>query len=196
MGSTDRGTPFLQYELWKDCSLGCAYCWNRGQPDVDKVESLKFVLGNLDDPDTLNYADVGFIGGEFFDGQLRDPETARLFRALFEKAAGMHFRRICLATSLNYDMSEWLTDFLAFAEGIGLAGRLLLCVSYDLKYRFRSEADRGRWKGNMLRLRREYPWLPLHTEMIVTQALVDAVLDGSFDIPGFRREYGTGLDFI
>ena len=28
---------FIQFELWKDCSLGCKFCFNKKQKDIDEL---------------------------------------------------------------------------------------------------------------------------------------------------------------
>ena len=33
---------FIQFELWKDCSIGCKFCCNKGQPKIDKKELYEF----------------------------------------------------------------------------------------------------------------------------------------------------------
>ena len=66
---------FIQFELWKDCSLGCKFCFNKKQKDVNKIESLQFVLNKLDDSEMLDYNEIGFIGGEFFNNELKDNDV-------------------------------------------------------------------------------------------------------------------------
>ena len=68
---------FLQYELWKDCSFGCKYCFNQNiKTKKNKVSALKYAIDSLHDRWTIPQGStIGFMGGEFFDGQLRDSEV-------------------------------------------------------------------------------------------------------------------------
>lgn len=56
----------IQYTPWIDCATGCRFCTNRGQPDIDKVQSLIQILNLLDLPEVDDYDGIGLIGGEFF----------------------------------------------------------------------------------------------------------------------------------
>ena len=51
----ENKNKFLQYEMWKDCCIGCKFCCNKGQPDLDKAESLRFILDKLDDKEVYDY---------------------------------------------------------------------------------------------------------------------------------------------
>ena len=59
---------FIQFQLWRDCNVGCAFCYNDGIAKGDKVQMLNFARQRLlqDDIGT-DYTSVGFIGVEFFD---------------------------------------------------------------------------------------------------------------------------------
>ena len=62
---------FLQYELWKDCNNSCKYCFNQFVPKVrDKKAALKYAIKNLENRELEEGSTIGFMGGEFFGGQL------------------------------------------------------------------------------------------------------------------------------
>lgn len=187
---------FIQYELWKDCSLGCKFCFNKKQKDADKIESLLFVIDKLDNPEVLDYNEVGFIGGEFFNGEIAKPKVKQLFYNLFKKLSTMHFEKIYITGALMYDMNTYLIPFLDYLKEIKLLDKTLFCTSYDLKYRFYTKEREDLWKNNMLLLHKLYPELKLHTETIITQYFIDAVLNDEFSITDFCNIYHTGLDFI
>ena len=191
---------FLQYELWKDCHIGCKFCCNKGAPDLDKVESLTFVLEKLDDEEVKEYNEIGFIGGEFFNGEIKDTTVKSLFYKVFEKCAkyindGI-INKLYITTALIYDMDIDLVPFLNQLKEWGILNKTLLCTSYDFIYRFYTEERENLWKNNMLRLHEEYSELGLHTEIIVTQAFIDKVLADEFSITEFQNTYHTRCDYI
>lgn len=187
---------FIQFELWKDCSLGCKFCFNKKQKDVNKIESLQFVLNKLDDSEMLDYNEIGFIGGEFFNNELKDNDVKQLFYNIFKKLSTMHFEKIYITGALMYDIQLYLIPFLNYLKELKVLEKVLLCTSYDLKYRFYTKEREDLWKNNMLTLHKLYPELKLHTETVITQYFIDAVLNDEFSITEFCNAYNTRLDYI
>lgn len=191
---------FLQYELWKDCHIGCKFCCNKGAPDLNKIQSLTFVLEKLEDEEVKDYNEIGFIGGEFFNGELKDTVVKSLFYKVFEKCAKMlkdgTKQKLYITTALIYDMDLYLIPFLNQLKEWGILDKTLICTSYDVAYRFYTKEREDLWKSNMLRLHNEYPELMLHTEIILTQFFIDAVNNGEFSITDFQNTYHTRCDYI
>lgn len=188
---------FIQYALWNDCKIGCKFCYNKGQKDVNKIESLNFVLNKMREPEVDEYNEIGFIGGEFFNGELEDTKVINLFYKLFDTIKELnHFDKIYVTTSLIYDIDPWLCPFLNTMKVIGLLDKILLCTSYDTAYRFYTRERENLWKHNMLELHRLYPELKTHVETIVTQHFIDAVLQDKFSIREFCDTFHTRMDFI
>lgn len=191
---------FIQYELWKDCNNHCKFCFNRGQPDFDKVESLNFVIKKVQEPTVDNYDEIGFIGGEFFDTQLKNPEVFKLFYALFDiiiqKILDEKIKKLYITSSLLLDINEYLIPFLDHLKEKGILNNVLLCTSFDLKYRFHTENRKKLWENNMLRLHQLYPNLKLHTEIIMTGFFIDAINNNEFSITDFCNKFNTRIDYI
>lgn len=191
---------FIQFELWKDCSNGCKFCFNRGQKDVNKIESLKFVLEKMDSPEMDKYNEIGFIGGEFFDTQLDDNNVKQLFYKLFDKCIDKinngKLNTIYIATALLFNMEKHLFPLLNYLNQHKVLDKVLLCTSYDLKYRFYTLQRKCIWENNMKLLHKHYPILKLHTETIVSGFFINAILNGEFNITNFCQDFHTNIDFI
>lgn len=200
MNNFKNKNRFLQYELWKDCCIGCSFCLNKGQPDIDKIDSLNFVLEKLDDPEVDNFNEVGFIGGEFFNREISNEEVRKLFYKLFEKCAekvqARKLDKIYITTALIYDREKYLIPFLNYLRELKILDKVLLCTSYDVEYRFHTEQRENLWKDNMLFLSESYPELKKHTETILTQSFINAVLEDKFSISDFCEKYKTRIDYI
>lgn len=95
-----------------------------------------------------------------------------------------------------YDMQQYLIPFLNNLKKLKILEKVLLCTSYDLKYRFYTKEREDLWKNNMLTLHKLYPELKLHTETVITQYFIDAVLNDDFSITEFCNTYHTRLDYI
>ena len=74
---------FMQFELWKDCKNNCKFCFNKCLPDIDKIDNLDYIISKLNDVFSDNFNEIGFIGGEIFDDQLKDKEVHDKFYQMF-----------------------------------------------------------------------------------------------------------------
>ena len=70
----------LQFELWEECGNGCKWCYlgnnNKYTPKEVKLNSLQNALDKIQD--LSNYPEfdtLSYLGGEFFQGQLKDQEV-------------------------------------------------------------------------------------------------------------------------
>ena len=97
---------FIQFELWKDCSIGCKFCCNKGQPKINKMESIQYVMDILNSDEVNDYNEVGFIGGEFFNGEIESVKDD--FYKIFEKVASLNFDKIYITAALMYDLNKSL----------------------------------------------------------------------------------------
>lgn len=185
---------FVQFELWKSCTIGCKFCCNKGQKDVDKQESIRYVMSKLDEKDILNYNEIGFIGGEFFNGEL--DSVKQDFYSLFEKVSKMHFSKIYITAALIYDLKKDLLKFLDYLKELRISDKVILCTSFDVKYRFHTQEKKELWKNNILYLKEFYPELRLHTEIILTEWFLNAVLNNDFVINNFKNVFNTSVDYI
>ena len=185
---------FIQFELWKDCSMGCKFCCNKGQPKIDKKESIQYVMDILNSDEINEYNEIGFIGGEFFNGELDSVKED--FYKIFEIVSTLKFDRIYITASLMYDMDTSLLPFLHYLETLKIIDKVMICSSFDTMYRFKSHTESERWKFNMKRLKEIFPSITLHTEIILTEAFMESVLSDEFNIENFRNYFNSGLDFI
>lgn len=194
---------FLQFNLWKDCNNNCEFCFYRGHKllsNEKKISSINFVKERLLDLEESDfYNEIGFIGGEFFDNQIEDESVKKAFYELFDILKDKRERgkldRIYITTNLIFDSNKLLRPFLDYLKELNLLDITLLCTSYDLKYRFHNEKALQYWQDNMINLSKDYNTM-IHTEIIVTQAFIDAVMNGSFNIEDFCNKYNTRIDYI
>lgn len=182
---------FLQYELWKDCNNHCAFCYNRKLKDIDKLFSLNYILHDIE---KRSFDEIGFIGGEFFDDQLSDPKVKESFYQLFDKCK--QAKKIYITSSLIYDNKKDLYEFLQYARQNRFLDKILLCTSYDTKYRFKAKADEISWKITMIWLHDVFPEMKTHTEIILSEDFMKKVLSEEFIPKDFEIKYFTKIDYI
>lgn len=191
-----KGKKFIQFELWKDCSQGCPFCCNRGQIPINKTESCQYVMDILNtlEPNTYDY--IGLIGGEFFNGELQ--YNMHQFFLILRRIAELNPKKIFITTNLIYDMGDYLIPVLkALDKVLHIRDKIVLCTSWDKKYRFKNQEQQQLWNKNMLWLHNHYPEVELHVEMIMTQHLIDSALEeNGLDFALFQQIFNCSLDFI
>ncbi len=191
---------FIQYELWKDCHNQCQFCYNKGEPKTNKIERLNYIIGKLTDEESLMFDEIGFIGGDFFHNQIDDEEVKSLFYKLFnicyERRKNKTLNKLCICTSLMFDINRHLINFLTYLKDINLLDITLLCTSYDTIYRFQNEKQLQIWENNMLELHQLFPELKIHTETLLTQDFINKVINDEFNIKEFCEKFNTTIDYI
>lgn len=189
---------FLQYELWKDCNNNCKYCFNRNiKPVRNKVESLTYVLNSLREKNLKPGSSIGFIGGEFFGGQLENTKVKKLFYEVIDLAMSKidtnpPGRFLITAALMSDDSSDWF-EFCDHIHKYNLDEHILLCTSWDAKYRF-TEKTRHNWEQTILETQKRYPKMKFHVEMILTEYLINGILDDTFSLRDFENKWNCRVD--
>lgn len=194
---------FIQYNLWLSCNNNCSFCCNlkesKEETDADRIRSLKYVLDLLDLDEVKEYQRIGIIGGEFFQKQLNNPEIKDLFYQVLEKISGFvqdWMIQFNFTATLITDNRADLIEFLEFLKSKEILHKSMLCTSYDTIYRFHNDIARKLWIQNMKWLHVAYPELSLHTEFVITQHLIDTVLNNKLNFKDFSQEYCCSVDFL
>lgn len=138
---------FVQFRLWDDCINNCTFCSlhkRRRQTPLDSKQ--KRLLKSAEIIENLDSKQIGLIGGDFFEGQLKncEHEWMCLLDALLETDA-----QIFITANLIHEQ-HFLDETI---EKLG--GRLLLCTSYDEVGRFHTETARKNWFLNIEELHKK-----------------------------------------
>ena len=190
----------IQYCPWIECNVGCRFCFVHGQPNVDKVQSLKYLLSLLRLPEVESADGFGLIGGEFFQNQLQDPTVKELFYTLTDRIVDILVQRklniFWVATSLIFKLDKELIPYLNHLRDRGVLDRVLICTSWDSKYRFASPRAERLWRYNIETLHNEYPELRIHVETIATEHFMQLCLRGGYDKHSFENDLGVTVDYL
>ena len=186
---------FIQFELWKDCKQGCKFCCNKGAESIDKNKSCLYILDVLRKIQPGEYDKIGLIGGELFNGEMKHCMNA--FFSIMQRIKELNPQTIYIATSLIYDVGDYLIPVLnALDKVYGILDKIVLCTSWDIKYRFKTPEENQLWFKNMFYLNKKYPNLKIHTEIILTQYFIDLINNDKWDIDLFKKVLNTSVDFI
>lgn len=186
---------FLQFELWKDCNNKCAFCFNDNSSTscISKCNRIDFVLEELNKKEYTNIERIGLIGGEFFDGQLESTELLNKFILLIKTILNRkNVKQLLITTSLLFlDYSQ----FKYVLDSIDDTSKVLICTSWDTKYRFNKPWSKLLWEKNLFWLKKHYPNISVHVEIIPTQWHIIDVLNNKFNIRDFEEKFGVYVDY-
>jgi hypothetical protein len=198
----------LQFELWQECNSRCAYCYlgseNRCTPDELKIKALDSTYEKISDLEQYKEYDVlSFIGGEFFQGQLRNPVVREKFFKVMGKAHELmkagYVRAIWMCATMTIGDQKDLYDFLdLFADidvPVNSPDGVWICTSYDTIGRFHSDKMLQTWEYNMFNIHKKYPKVKFNTTMILTGDLIKKFLNEEFSFTEFSNKYHTNFFF-
>lgn len=102
--------------------------------------------------------------------------------------------RLLIATALMAkDPSDWF-EFSDFVAEHGMASQVLVCTSWDAKYRFTGNQEQY-WEDTIRETQERYPELHWHINMILTEYLVQALLDDPEYLKKFQEKWNARVDF-
>lgn len=184
----------IQFEVWNECNNHCAFCSNRyiqQYSDQNKLKMLDVVAAKLSDNNLYrNYNTIAFIGGEFFQGQLRNFEVRSKFFDILQEVS-MHLDNNTLK---NFWITATLTsenqdDLMSMLNIMKHHEKIWICTSYDTVGRFHSDANFKAWNDNIKYIKKHYPKTNINVTSILTGAFIDEYLLGKFNIKHFCNEH-------
>ena len=194
-----------QYELWRECNCKCDFCTlgddNCKTPDEIKLANIQDAYEdiqsfNVDEVDT-----VGFIGGEFFQGQLGDENSAVRyeFNSLMQlcdiKLTNGIIKNVWICASMLIGKQWDLWETLDIFRNSGNLDKVWVLTSWDAEGRFHNPKMVDTWIQNMRTLSWLYPEVRINTTIILTGSFIDMYLDGSFNLDEFKAIYNTTMFF-
>ena len=200
----------FQFELWQECNNICDFCFlgqeNRRTKTEVKIQNLNKLLTYLDDKEFISqYDNISLIGGEFFQGQLNDPEVKSLFfkvvERIFEFLSEKHERSSWITATLTigeqkdlYEMLDLYTHTNAYKESnMNDDYGLWICTSFDTIGRFHTQQAKENWQFHMKNMSEKYPLLKKNTCSILTNDLMIKYNEGKFTFNSFCQEYHTQM---
>ena len=191
---------FLQFELWKQCSMNCKFCYNNGiKFKRDKIKSMQQALEVINSEEINKYDTIGFISGEFFNGEISSLEEHILFYKLINKIIDLlkadKLKRCLITSSLMYSDNTKLIEFCDCLKEAHIENKFMICTSYDMIGRFDASKLKN-WQTNMYLLKSLYPDLKLHVEMIVTEFFLKSILNDKLNLNDFKKKYNCEVDYI
>ena len=192
----------MQFELWKQCNNFCDFCYLGDQnifvSEETKLENLTKVNKVVDeyfDTHSEQIKAIGFLGGEFFQGQINTPAIREGFYGLCEKCFKLidedrirDFWCYCTLTIGDqkdlYDLVDLFDKTIKDKE----KHKFWIQVSYDSQGRFNKPGKFENWNKHMLNLQ-NYPFVRFNVTSIMTESFLQEVLSGKLNLTEFKNKY-------
>lgn len=190
----------LQFELWDECNNKCSFCQlcdaNLQTSDEDKLNAIEHAITKISDLELYSeYDTLGFIGGEFFQGQLKNISVKEKFIDLMKLTNWLlvngYIKHIWINATLTIGEQRDLYDTLdIFKENID---KVWVLTSYDTMGRFHTKNMEETWSYHMKNLKRIYPEINLNITTILTGDCIEKYLGGEFSFKKIMEEYGNAF---
>ena len=190
--STSKGQ--YQFELWEECNSHCKFCYlgsaNNKTPDDQKLANLSKAIERISDRTLYDHINcLAYIGGEFFQGQLKDSRVKQKFMELMSKTAALindgTISSTWISATLMIGQQADLYECLSLFKDLN---KVWILTSYDTIGRFHSTKAEQMWKDNLQALRRAFPQLNINITSILTGDFIDKYLNGTLDIQRIAEE--------
>lgn len=198
----------MQIELWKQCNNFCEFCYLEDQtkftPEEIKLENIKKahqIITNHFEKDPEQIKAIGFLGGEFFQGQIDTPTVRKEFYSLCRRCFDLiETNKIrdfwCYCTLTIGDQSDLyeLVDLFDKTVTDKENHHFWIQVSYDPKGRYNAPGKFENWDKHLLNLQK-YPFIRFNVTTIMTEAFLQAVLSKELDLREFKNRYKNKFFF-
>lgn len=194
----------VQYGLWPNCNNNCKFCLRKNREIWSKTQMLNAIemtKGNLDFIDWQNkFADgISILGGEIY--YIKDKEVQDAYLSLIDKIIDKILLKSpskrCKYSTVSNGLYE--PDFLfrvidRIKEKTGDMRFIDMNFSYDLKYRYASEAARKKALKNIKAFNQRYNYKS-GVQMILTQYVIDNIKAKDFNFEKFIAQDIKGCNF-
>ena len=191
----------LQFELWQECGSNCKFCYlgdgNKFTNNELKMKSLQNTIDKISDLSLYSeYDTLSYLGGEFFQGQLRTPELKEKFLELMEKTAWLkdngYIKQVWIYATMTIGDQKDLYDSL---EKFKNKDGLWILSSYDTMGRFHTPKMEETWKYHMKHIHELYPEVKFNVTTIITGDLIEKYLNDELSFKKMMEEYHTEFFF-
>lgn len=198
----NRQLKSLQFECWTECNCHCPFCYlgennNRFTPKESKLKSLHRTLDTLNNPNIIkDYQLIGFIGGEFFQGQISDPEVNEMFFKVMGKTAELYnngtIKAVWIPATMMIGHQKDLFKTLSLFQN---PENVWIITSWDTVGRFKSQKMKDTWLDTIKKIHKDFPLVKINVTSILTQDLIERYMNSEFVFSELMQEWGVSFFF-
>lgn len=195
----------LQYGVWPNCTNNCDFCLRLNRETYTKEQQLFWLSAINENIKNINWKQdfpygISLLGGELFYIQDKDIQNAfmQVIQTIIEYVLidELPHARFSTVTNGLYKPNFLYHVIDYIKERVGIE-RCDVNFSYDLKYRYKTEAARLTALNNILSFQKRYNYA-VGVQMILTQYVIDLWKQGQFDANEFCKTVipGCQLAFL
>lgn len=191
----------LQFELWQECNSRCKFCYlgheNRHTPDELKLSAIAKAKDKIMDLSLYpEYDTIAYIGGEFFQGQLKNQKVKEAFMDLMDVTNWLYenkyIKHIWICATLTLGKQEDLYETLThFSDKSGL----WILTSYDTLGRFHTSEMEKNWDYHMKNIYKLYPEIKFNITTILSGDLIEKYLNDELSFKQMMADYHCNFFF-
>lgn len=189
-----------EFLVWDNCNNNCSFCFQRKNPRIFNKSQRKIILDEvinfLNGDKFIKGSHVLICGGEIFD-KISD---FNMLNSFFEKIIDFMKQDIIdllyINTNLIYKDLNGVYNLLNLIKDKNLFDRLKFTTSYDLKGRFKSKEDELLMLNNLKTIKSIYPECNIVTNIILTKQTCESILNKSFVLSDFIKNYNCKVNLI
>lgn len=192
----------LQFELWEECNSKCKFCYlgkeNNFTPNKLKIVACNNALEKISDMKNYpEYDTISYLGGEFFQGQMKDEMVKSSFMKLMKKTSDLlnteTIKQVWIYATLTIGNQEDLYETLKLFEGH--KGELWILTSYDTLGRFHTQKMEDNWSYHMKNIHKLYPDIKFNITTILSEDCIDKYLSNELSFKKMMEEYNCSFFF-
>jgi hypothetical protein len=195
-------TKQLQFELWEECGSNCTFCYlkdqNKFTPDYLKIKACNDALEAISDLSIYpTYDTISYLGGEFFQGQMRNPDVKSAFMKLMAKTAELlnegYIKHVWLYATMTIGNQTDLYETLELFKNT--KGEFWILTSYDTIGRFHTNKMFETWDYHMKNIHKLYPNFLFNITTILSEDCIEKYLSGELSFKKMMEEYNASFFF-
>lgn len=190
----------VQYELWRECNCKCTFCTlgedNLATSNELKLNSLRTAIEDIKNMKAGEHETLGFIGGDFFQGQLNTDEIRNTFFELMSLTNDVLNKGIIETVWINASLLIGeQKDFYKTLDLFDKKDRVWVLTSFDTMGRFHTPKMFNTWEGHLHKLYTDYPDIRVNITSILTGDFIEKFLNDQIDIHKYYKLYGYTIYF-
>lgn len=192
--------PIYEFLLWDNCNNRCQFCFQRENPRLFNKDKREMILNKtlefIESDTFIKGSHILVCGGEIFDKPSDYEMLHTFFSKIIEHMLNDVIDILYINTNLIYKDLTGVIDFLTLIKDNKLLDRIRFTTSYDLAGRFRDKETELTMLNNLKTIRELFKDMGIVVNTILTKQVCEAIINKTFDITKFMKEYNCWVNLL
>lgn len=192
--------PIYEFLLWDNCNNRCQFCFQRENPRLFNKDKREMILNKtlefIESDTFIKGSHILVCGGEIFDKPSDYEMLHTFFSKIIEHMLNDVIDILYVNTNLIYKDLTGVIDFLTLIKDNKLLDRIRFTTSYDLAGRFRDKETELTMLNNLKTIRELFKDMGIVVNTILTKQVCETIINKTFDITKFMKEYNCWVNLL